>query len=56
MFAERHEFFSSALWELSLLPRGKRRDDCLEESARGLGGGAAREASSLVGRAVESQS
>ena len=38
MFAERQEFFSSALWELSLLPRGKRRDDCLEELARGLGG------------------
>ena len=38
MFAERHEFFSSALRELPRLPRGRRRDDCLEELARGLGG------------------
>ena len=38
MFAERHEFFSSAMHELARLPRGRRRDDCLEELARGLGG------------------
>jgi hypothetical protein len=38
MFEERHEFFSSALHDLEHLPRGSRRDDCLEELTRALGG------------------
>jgi hypothetical protein len=38
MFEERHEFFSSALHDLARLPSGSRRDDCLEELARALGG------------------
>lgn len=38
MLDERHEFFAAALDELARLPGGARRDACLEELARALGG------------------
>jgi hypothetical protein len=38
MLVERHEFFASALDEMAHVPPGSRRDACLEELARALGG------------------